>query len=138
MPGEPAGRGRVDRSQVKHLKQHELDTADRLADLGHDVTFLPRAVIKSADVLIDGVEWELKSPIGALPASILQGLREGRKQARRVLVVLARSPLSWDDAVAAVDAVFERYDGVTEVGATWHAADADRRWLKWPTPTVST
>lgn len=66
--GEELRRGKVDRSRVPTgLKQHELDTVQRIANRGHDVTFIPPHDTKTADVTIDGQPWELKSVTGANP-----------------------------------------------------------------------
>lgn len=53
--------GRVDRSQVKHVHQHELDTANRLADLGEVVTFIASGRRPRPDAqLSDGRNYEFK------------------------------------------------------------------------------
>ena len=46
---------------------HELRVARILAMEGHLVEFMPAAQIKSADILLDGVEYEIKSPITNKP-----------------------------------------------------------------------
>ena len=41
---------------------HERRVAKILALAGHAVEFIPESTIKTADILLDGVEFEIKSP----------------------------------------------------------------------------
>ena len=45
-----------------HVWPHEMHVAEILAVTGHIVEFLPTAKVKTADILLDGVEFEIKSP----------------------------------------------------------------------------
>jgi Contact-dependent growth inhibition CdiA C-terminal domain len=54
-------RGSVDRSQVRHLKQHELDTARRLANRGFIVVFRQADEESTADAHVNGVRTDFKS-----------------------------------------------------------------------------
>ena len=72
---------------------HELATAKALAMAGHDVEFLPRIdgkEVKSADVLMDGVVWEMKSPTSASVKSLQKVLRRAGRQSHNVIVDTAR------------------------------------------------
>ena len=72
---------------------HELATAKALAMAGHDVEFLPRIdgkEVKSADVLMDGVAWEMKSPTSAGVESLQKVLRSAGRQSHNVIVNTAR------------------------------------------------
>jgi hypothetical protein len=83
----PPGRGSVDRSRVKHVKQHELDTAQRLADLGKDVTFVAApGTDRVADVEINAIRWELKSPTSSNPNTIRTRLGRGAQQAVNIVL----------------------------------------------------
>ncbi len=45
-----------------HPWSHELRVANILALAGHTVEFLPTGAQKTADILLDEVEYEIKSP----------------------------------------------------------------------------
>lgn len=77
--------GSVDRSHVpRGLRQHELDTAERLAQRGHQVVFLAAAgTEKSPDATVDGEVWEFKAVFGSSPDAVARHLRAAAKQARR-------------------------------------------------------
>ncbi len=123
----PSPRGTVDRSRVKHLEQHELDTAHRLADnLGYDVTFRPVGATANADALLRGSHpahlfqgeqiWEFKSPKGAGPQTIRDLLRKSdqKRQSRRVIIDLARTDLDRSEVERQIAAYFSRYQYVTK------------------------
>ena len=72
---------------------HELATAKAPAMAGHDVEFLPRIdgkEVKSADVLMDSIIWEMKSPTSASVKSLQKALRRAGRQSHNVVVDTAR------------------------------------------------
>ena len=72
---------------------HELATAKAPAMACHDVEFLPRIdgkEVKSADVLMDGVVWEMKSPTSTSVKSLQKVLRRAGRQSHNVIVDTAR------------------------------------------------
>lgn len=80
--------GTVDRSQVKHVLQHELDTATVLARNGHNVTFLPATPKsgKEADVLVDGVRFEMKKTTTRKLNTLSSMTRRARRQSDRIII----------------------------------------------------
>lgn len=110
--GEEPRRGSVDRSRVPTgVKQHELDTAQRLADRGDDVVFTPASGVgKSADVMIDGQVWELKSVTGASPDAVARNIRRASDQAPRTILDLTDSPISDDVAKLLTEHYAKRYN----------------------------
>ena len=81
---------------------HELATAKALAMAGHNVEFLPRIdgkKVKSADVLMDGVVWEMKSPTSTSVKSLQKVLRRAGRQSHNVIVDTARMRGVSDKAV---------------------------------------
>lgn len=82
------------------LEDHELATANRLADRGLRVRFRELDTgfkVKSIDATIDSELWEIKSPQGSGPSTISNQLHRAKAQgARRVVIDNARTPL--DDA----------------------------------------
>lgn len=113
---------------MKHLEQHELDTAQRLADnLGYDVTFRAVGPTANADALLRGSHpthlfqgeqiWEFKSPKGAGPQTIRDLLRKSdqKRQSRRVIIDLARTDLDPSEVERQVTVYFSQYKYVAKV-----------------------
>lgn len=68
--------------------RHELRTADALCAAGYGVTFIERKEGKgrsSADVEIDGFEWEIKSPISSSLKNVQKTLRKALHQSCRIV-----------------------------------------------------
>ena len=75
-------------------RQHERDAAEILAlHFNTFVEFLPRANGKSADFIIDGVIWELKSPTGTGKHNIKRQLQYAKHQSVNVIIDAGRSKL---------------------------------------------
>ena len=64
---------------------HELRAANILAMAGHNVEFLPESSIKTADILIDGIEYEIKSPFTNKPDKLERNIKRGLKQAKNIV-----------------------------------------------------
>jgi hypothetical protein len=113
---DPVSGGRIDVSRSGSLHPHELDTAQRLMRAGHHIEFLPPSgTSRTPDVEMDGVGWELKSPTGSGKETIVQEVRRGRGQSSRLVIDLARTPLSVEAALAQVDQALRRYDGIEAI-----------------------
>ena len=72
---------------------HELNTAKALSRKGHTIEFLPRiegTQVKSADILMDGIVWEMKSPTSSSIKSLQKVLRRAGKQSHNVVVDTSR------------------------------------------------
>ncbi len=81
-------------------KPHEESAAIILAKFfDRDVCFIETASHGTPDISINGVEWELKSPIGSGKNNIQKHMREASKQARNVVIDLRRSKLHQDRAI---------------------------------------
>ncbi|OHV03861.1 hypothetical protein [Mycobacterium talmoniae] len=93
-------RGHVDRSRVPHLHQHELDTANRLANLGEDVRFIPSGHSPRPDAeLSDGKQYEFKSPTGSSRKTTLDRIKRAAARGKENFVLdLARSDMSVEQA----------------------------------------
>lgn len=108
-------RGSVDRSQVRHVEQHELDSTNRLAKHGYHVEFIPtRKDVRTPDINLNGRPFEMKSPIGG-PSSVPRNLRKGRAQSGNLVIDTTRSQVSADDAVGLAADAMRRYPELTEV-----------------------
>lgn len=64
---------------------HELRVANILASNGYNVEFLPERSIKTADILLDGIEFEIKSPITNKWDKLERNLKRATKQSCNVV-----------------------------------------------------
>ena len=67
---------------------HELKTAEALAAAGYTVEFIRRSKKQhetSADCVIDGAVWEMKSPTASQLRRVQRTLRDALKQSRNVI-----------------------------------------------------
>ena len=67
---------------------HELRVAKILSLAGHTVEFLPTRTSKTADILLDGIEFEIKSPLTNKPKKILRNLKRASFNLRMSLLTL--------------------------------------------------
>jgi hypothetical protein len=80
-------------------EKHELETASYFATLGKNVEFqLPVRTkgIKTPDVLIDGVLWEMKCPFGRERGTLQRCIRRASKQSENIIIDLRHTPLKMD------------------------------------------
>lgn len=87
------------------VEPHELYTAQRLKRYGYHVEFnVPSTEfgVKNPDATIGGQPWEFKSPRGAGKSTISDQFKRAGKQARNVVIDLARCGLPDDDALAQI------------------------------------
>ena len=69
---------------------HELRVAKILADEGFRVEFLPALNSKMPDVLLNGVEYEIKSPFTNKPDKLERNIKRGLKQSKNIIMDLSR------------------------------------------------
>jgi hypothetical protein len=87
-------------------EQHEEDAAKILAC--HYKTTVEFIVPiddykrKSADVMMLGVEWEIKSPIGTSKSTIYKQFRRASKQAKNIVIDTRYTELSYERIVTSV------------------------------------
>ena len=76
--------------------KHELETARYFAELGYDIEFIPpnyTPKMHTPDIVMDGVAWEIKSPIGRGKRTIELSLRQAVKQSHNIIFDLRRANL---------------------------------------------
>lgn len=98
--------------------QHEMVTYEFLAQKGHTIEVKPvadRDNVKSADAWIDGVLTEIKSPVGNGKGTVIQLLRDAKRQSSNVIVDLHRTEMAMDKALEQVDQALKRYDELEQV-----------------------
>ena len=70
-----------------------------LATAGHTVEFLEESNLHTADILLDGVEFEIKSPKSASANSLEHLLKKALKQSPNIIIDTSRLKNSRDDNV---------------------------------------
>lgn len=83
----------------RRLWPHELRVAKVLAMAGHTVEFLEESNLHTADILLDGVEFEIKSPKSASANSLEHLLKKALKQSPNIIIDTSRMKNSRDDNV---------------------------------------
>lgn len=74
-------------------EKHELMAAKYFADLGKDVTFIRPSNVPDAhrpDILMDGIEWEIKSPEGKSKRVIEKNYHKAALQSKNIIFDLRR------------------------------------------------
>ena len=87
-------KGMIDISQLQTPPQkHELATARFFADLGKDIIFIVPSNIPEVyrpDIVMDGIEWEIKSPIGKSRRTIEKNFHKAALQSKNIIFDLRR------------------------------------------------
>ena len=76
---------------------HELETAKVFNKLGKDVTFIPPVYskgVRTPDIEMDGIFWEIKSPIGNSNKTMKHSFKAALKQSRNIIFDLRRTKIS--------------------------------------------
>ena len=85
-----------------HLEEHEYATVKLLLELGYNVELIPTSQVKgmrTPDISINGVLWEIKSPTGNSKNTIKHTLQNASHQANNVIVDLRRCKLPEEQAI---------------------------------------
>lgn len=86
--------GTIDISQLNTPpEKHEFETVKYFASRGKDITFLkPSDIpnIHTPDILMDGIEWEMKCPSGNSKRTIETNVRQAVKQSHYIIIDLRR------------------------------------------------
>ena len=103
-------KGKIDVSQLKSPPNRaEIDVAELFASLGKDIVFIQPSSIPNQhtpDIIMDGVEWEIKSPIGNGRRTIENSVRTGVKQSKYLIFDLRHIMLSDKDSYAYLEREF--------------------------------
>lgn len=75
---------------------HEMRVAEILALAGHYVEFLTESALPCADIRLDGIEYEIKSPETAKLSSVEQLIRKALKQASNIIIDASRCKIRED------------------------------------------
>ncbi len=78
---------------------HELKVANILALAGHSVEFLLESDVKTTDILLDGAEFEIKSPKSAIANSLEHALKKALRQSCNIIIDTSRVSNVRDDKI---------------------------------------
>ena len=102
--------GRIDISELNTPpERNEFETAKFFAALGKDIMFIRPSAIPNQhrpDILMDGVEWEIKCPQGNSKRTIENNLRKALKQSHNVIFDLRHIMLSEEQCVVKLEKEF--------------------------------
>lgn len=104
-------KGSIDTSALLiNPEKHELMTASYFADMGKNIVFIRPSnlpEIYRPDIIMDGVEWEIKSPIGNVRKSIIRNFQKAAKQSRYIIFDLRRIALDEKQCISILEREFE-------------------------------
>ena len=102
--------GGVDVSNLRiPPEKHERATANYFASLGKDISFIKPSNIKDdhrPDILMDGIEWEVKCPQGSSKRTIERLYRTAAKQSKFIIFDLRRSSLNEANSIKQLEREF--------------------------------
>ena len=78
---------------------HELRVANILAMAGHSIEFLSESNISTADILLDCIEYEIKSPFTNKPDKLERNIKRGLKQSSNIIFDSSRIKNMRDDSL---------------------------------------
>ena len=90
------------KSNNVHLEDHEYQTVKILLENGFDVELIPTSQIKglrTPDISINGVLWEIKSPLGCSKNTAKHTIQNAAHQASNIIVDLRRCGLPQEQAI---------------------------------------
>ena len=103
--------GKIDISELDTPpEKHEFETAKYFAALGKDIKFLKPSRIpktKTPDILMDGVEWEMKCPQGDGKRTIEENFRNAVQKSKYIIFDLRRIKLSEKQSLSQLKREFE-------------------------------
>ena len=92
------------------LEMHENTTVVFLTECGFDIELIPlshRKGAKTADLIMGGVEWEMKAPMGDSKYTIEHAFRAALKQSPNIIFDLRRSKMSQQKCIREIVKRFE-------------------------------
>lgn len=92
-----------------HLHEHEFQTVKVLLDNGYDVELITPSLIegvKTPDIMLQGVQWEMKSPSGKGRRTIQNIMQTASCQSANIIIDLQRSKLPEQAAIKDVERQF--------------------------------
>ena len=93
------------------LEAHETATVIFFTELGYDIELIPRSQIEGVhrpDIIMDGLEWELKAPKGEGKWVIINTIQRAIKQSANIIIDLRRTKRNQDKCIADIRKEFVR------------------------------
>ena len=78
---------------------HELNVAKILALDGHNVKFIAETNIKTPDIYLDGIEFEIKCPITSDPKKVVRNVKRALEKCPNVIICSSRIKQLRDDKI---------------------------------------
>lgn len=94
-----------------HLEDHEYETVKYFLDLGADVELIPPSQIKylrMPDIIMNGISWEMKSPVGKGKYTIQNILQSAAGQSRNIIIDLRRCKMPSEEAINKIRREFDK------------------------------
>lgn len=102
--------GKIDYSALNiEPYPHELAIAELFSQQGKDVIFLKPSNIPGVyvpDIVVDGTEWEMKSPDGKSERTIRRNLHKASTQSRNIIFDLSRIGIPEDKCIKELKEAF--------------------------------
>lgn len=103
--------GTIDISRLKTPpEKSEFETAKYLAEKGKNIVFIRPSSIPNQhrpDILMDGLEWEIKCPKGKSRRTIENNMRKAIMQSHNIIFDLRHIKLSEDKSIAKLEHEFK-------------------------------
>ena len=103
--------GKIDISQLNALpEKHEFETAEYFSALGKDVKFIrPSSMpgVRRPDILMDGIEWEIKCPQGKSDRTIENNFRKAVQQSKYLIFDLRWINIPEKQALSQIKRLYE-------------------------------
>ena len=103
--------GTIDISQLKTPpEKSEFETAKYLAEKGKNIVFIRPSSIPNQhrpDILMDGLEWEIKCPKGKSRRTIENNMRKAIMQSHNIIFDLRHTKLSESKSIAKLEHEFK-------------------------------
>lgn len=103
--------GRIDVSALNHPPEPaELETAHFFANLGKDIVFIRPSSIpgqRRPDVLMDGLEWEIKCPRGKSKRTIENNIVTAEKQSANIILDLRYVNFSEKNCLSQIELLYK-------------------------------
>ena len=87
----------------------EFETAKFFAAQGKDIVFIRPSSIPnhhSPDIIMDGIEWEIKCPEGSSKRTIENNIRAAEKQSRYIIIDLRRIKIAEKTCISQIEMNF--------------------------------
>ncbi|MBQ3296589.1 hypothetical protein IJH01_00440 [Candidatus Saccharibacteria bacterium] len=97
------------------LEKHEYKTILFFTEMGEDVELIPKSNkkgIRTADIVMDGLQWELKSPRGKGRWLLENTLKKANRQSPNIVIDLRRIKIHQDRCLQELEKQFYKSKGV--------------------------